>query len=205
MKNRGGYGFTVIELVVGIGMLAIVMSIVAQGLHPVMRQLGYQTRADQVNNNLKHVIQVISSEVKLSGRMNPYLYSRDLATENSACDQYPQASSDGNQLRFPITLDSESGQNGRTSYLVGYRYDESRHRIFRGQVALPNHSCENLTQDPFAAEQIFAEDIHLANGGSSFFIVSTNKMQVSLNLLGKVETNYRTTDMPVVTTISLRN
>lgn len=209
MTRDSAAGFTLIELLVALFMMSIVVAGVTHTLITRLRRTGYEGRVASAVTEAKQVLTILTTEVRMASSMSPYLLT--LNQQVSRCMDAVTVSTNGDSLVVRVSHDSTSGDQGRESYLVGYRYVEATRELLRGEVELSTHTCGEVPGvDPLGVTvaQTIARNmvrIDTDNNGELDPIFERNGSLLLVNLGLEVSTpNAGRTELPLPISISVR-
>lgn len=183
-------GFTLIELLVGLLLFGVVgMSLVSFATGS-FRNLGIQNRASSAGNELRHAIDLLATELRMSGSVSPYLVGNTASTVT--CSGALAVTS--TTVKFLVVNDDASSTtSGVKAYYVGYKYDAAKKELLRGEInktVLTN--CTLPVGDPTSATyaHVIAENVEKIDNDNNGtldnpFSMASNVLTVHLGI--KVE------------------
>ena len=165
MKQRHQQrGFTLIEMMVGLGMFSVLAFGMASVSSSVLRDIAVEGRASNATQGLKGALELLSTEMRMSSSVSPYLVGTSAAAVT--CSGAFNLST--TQLRFMVVQDeSTASTSGLQPYYVGYRYDAATKRLLRGEIpGTTISSCTVPAGDPASSTYatVLAEHIVQVDG-----------------------------------------
>jgi hypothetical protein len=140
-------GTTLMETLVSLLMFSVVgMGIVGVSTHS-LRELSLESRATLETFELKRGLDILSTELRMSSMLSPYLPG----TVESASNCTAEIEVTATTLKFFVAVDDVAavGTGGLQPYYVGYRYDPVSRELLRGEIPVDDlFSCDVSVGDP---------------------------------------------------------
>lgn len=188
MRNRGRQrGFTLTELMVGLGMFGAIGLGMASISSSVLRDIAMEGRASTATQGLKGALDLLSTEMRMSSSLSPYLVGTSAAAVTCNSAFYLTSST----LRFMVVQDeSAAATSGLQPYYVGYWYDPGTRRLLRGEIpGTTISSCTLPAGDPASATYatVLAENVVRVDGNGdgiadAAFTASGSTINVNLGV-----------------------
>lgn len=140
-------GFTLVELMVSMLLFAVVAVGMVAFTTSTLQTLSTESRVSLGAMELKNALGLMTSELRMSSAISPYLPGDNIALTNCSAAVTATATS----VKFLISEDDSSavGTAGIQPYYVGYRYDAASKQLLRGKIPIAAlHSCTLPAGDP---------------------------------------------------------
>jgi prepilin-type N-terminal cleavage/methylation domain-containing protein len=187
MKSKSQRGFTVTELLVSLTLFGIVGGGISSFMIDTLRRTSLENRISKATQEAQNAIQLLTSEIRLSNQISPYLPGTDVSL--TTCSSAFTVNS--TSISFLVAHDATSGSNGLARYLVGYRYDSNLKQIIRGTLASSSATtCSVPSGDPTDA----------SNG----MVVASNIVQVDADGNGSLDPIFSKSGDLVTVTLGAR-
>lgn len=180
------------ELLVGMGLFTIVSMAAFVVLSQTFRRTGTEGRAAISSLELKNVLQLFATELRLGTAVSPYLPG----SNPNAVICATQLAVTPTTVRFLVMHDNAAAPNGREVNYVGYSYDPATRRLFRGSVPSTNQTgCTLPPNDPLneANRFVLATNIVRIDGDGNgtidpMFSLSNGVLNINMGIsIGQVE------------------
>ena len=179
MQLRQEHGFTLAEMLVSLGMFAVLgMSFISFSTS-ALHTLSSEDRAALATQELRSAEQLMSSEYRMSSSISPYI----VGTTSSVVTCTSALAVTATTVKFLVVQDeTATSTSGIQPYYVGYKYDSATKQLLRGEI--PGTSITNCTPpagDPTSSTyaKVVAENVVQidADGNGSIdspFVVNGN-------------------------------
>lgn len=128
---KGNKGFTLVELLVSMSLFGIVGLGLVAFTSNALRGLSDESRLSFAALEAKNALGMLSSELRMSSAISPYLPG----TDSSATNCRAAVSANATTLRFMLAEDdSDAATAGIQPYYVGYRFDSISGTLLRGEI-----------------------------------------------------------------------
>ena len=181
-------GFTIVELMVAMLLFSIIgMGLVVFTTH-ALQGLGAESRVSISALELKNAIGLLSSELKMSSAISPYLPGSDVSLTNCA----GAVTVTPTTVTFLISEDDSTATStsGIRPYFVGYSYDSAAKQLLRGEIqapgilncTLPSGSPTSATYAKPLAERVTQIDIDGNGTLEPIFSLSGDILSINLGV-----------------------
>jgi Tfp pilus assembly protein PilV len=179
-------GFTITELLVSMIMFAVVGMGLFAFTSKSLRTLGLESRGTQAMGELKNAVTLLSTELRMSSSISPYLVGTNAAAVT--CTSALNVTS--TTVRFLVAEDDATAVNGLHPYYVGYLYDSAQKKLLRGEItSASNTSCILPAGNPASsavavtlAENVVAIDSNEDGSIEPVFQLSGDELIVNLGI-----------------------
>ena len=184
---KGMRGFTLTEMLVGVLLLSIVSVTVASFSNSVLRRAGTETKVSSAAMELKSALSLMSSEIRSSATISPYLMG--ISPGTVTCTAAFAVTS--TTVKFlAVEDDSSATSSGLSPYYVGYKYDATNNQLLRGEIAAPSTTaCTLPSGDPTSSTyaKVIARDVTQIDANhdgtlDTVFSMSGNLLTVNLGI-----------------------
>lgn len=207
-REKSEHGFTLTELLVGMGIFSIVGLAMVSFTSRSFRILGVETKASEAAAELRNGIALLSTELRMSTSISPYIVGNVETVVNCSS----QVAITGNTVRFLVTEDdASSSSSGMKAYYVGYQYNTTTGELLRGEVQAPSvYNCTLPASDPLSTSnaKTLARKVVLIDSNSNgslepAFALSGGSLVVNLGVEVQSADNRRILQ-PTTTRIQFR-
>lgn len=191
MKNlsliSSSRGFTLPEVLVGVLLLAIVSLTVASFSTSVLRRAGTETKVSSASMELKSALSLLSSELRSSATISPYLMGSTPSTVT--CGSAFAVTS--TTVKFlAVEDDSAASTSGLAPYYIGYKYDSATNQLLRGEIVGPTTTaCTLPSGDPTSVTyaKVVARDVTQIDADhngtlDNVFVLNGNLLTINLGI-----------------------
>lgn len=202
-------GFTLPELLVGVTLFGVVGLGLLNFVNDALRSLSVESRAALAALELNNTMGLISSELRMSSSVSPYLVGNDETVVT--CSNALAISS--TSIRFLVVEDDpSSATSGLQPYYVGYIYNSATKELRRGEIAgttvtnctLPAGNPTSNSISQLLAENIVPVDINDDGTDEPLFNYDATTGTLTLTLGVEVKSGKRTVVQAARTRINLR-
>jgi len=206
VKQKTGFGIT--ELLVSLFIFSFVMLSLSSFSNLTFANLGVENRASAAARELKNAMELLSSELRMSSAVSPYLPGDIPATVNCSSQIVATATS----IKFLVVHDDSDGDSGIQPYYVGYVYDPAKQQLLRGEIAkLSSTNCTLPAGDPTSSNyaRVIADRVYQWDSnkdGSDEPIFQYSSKVLTVNILTKATgSNGTKIDQGITTKIFTRS
>lgn len=189
---------TIMELLVGISLFGVISLAFVAFSSSALRQMSLESRATSKVGELKNALSLLSSEVRMSKSISPYIVGT--SSSNVTCSSAFSVSA--NIVRFLVVEDdSAAGLGGMQAYYVGYSYEASTQRLLRGEIAKATTlDCTLPAGDPTSSSyaQVLAEGVERIDSDNDgtlddVFSLAGNVLSVRLGVVVDAQNGLKIT------------
>lgn len=142
-------GFGVAELLVSTVIFSIILLGMVSYSNLTFSNLGLENRASSSARELRNAISLLSSELRMSSSVSPYLPGDN--PDDVTCSSQITATS--NSIRFLVVHDDSSAPSGIQPYYVGYIYDVNSKQLLRGEIpGTTTTNCSLPVENPLSPD-----------------------------------------------------
>ena len=191
-------GFTLMEMLVGLGLFSIIGLGMGKFLTQTFRRVGSENRSAIASMELRSALNLLASELRMGGAVSPYLPGIDPTLVTCTASISVTTTS----VRFLVVHDEASSASGLRAYYVGYRYDPLTKQLLRGEVASTSTmACVVPATDPTLSPtaQILAENVEAVdfdNNGTNESVFAYTAPTLTVTLGAVVDTREGTLAAP---------
>lgn len=186
MKSQKG--FTLAELMVSMLMFGIVGMGLTGFTSSAIRELSNQSRLSFATLELKNAISMLSSEIRMSSAISPYIPGTNTTLTNC----YGAVEVTSTTLRFLVSEDDAAATTtaGLRPYYVGYRFNSATGQLTRGEIlgstvtacTVPSGDPNSTTNGKTLAEKVVQIDADNNGSLDPVFSLTNNVLTVNLGV-----------------------
>ncbi len=201
-------GFSIAEMLVAMSIFAVFGLSVTVFMAQTMNQLSVQSRATLAAQEAQNAMSLIAAELRMSGRVSPYIPGNDAAVVNCTTTTVIAA----NSIKFLVVHDDVSSPNGIRAYYVGYVFNAATGQLSRGEVlssstslcSVPGTDPTNATVARTIADNIVAVDIDHNGSNESVFSLAGSVLNINFGVQISGARGVKTTQA-LHTEVKIRN